>query len=102
MEEEIAQIEIFHVDAVVPVKQHENESVTQDPPIVNYVLLTHQEEERVNIPPILIQAEATVPKVPEEVEVVIVPKPRKDIEIVDITIETDVSIYYILIYLCDL
>jgi len=102
MEEEVTHTEVFHMDAVEPVEQLEDQSLPQHPPIVNNVLLTHKEEESVNIPTIPIKAEATVPIVPEEVEVVIVPKPRKEVEIVDITMETDVSIHSILIYPCDL
>jgi len=101
MEEEVTHTEVFHMDAVEPVEQLKDQSLPKHPPIVNNVLLTHKEEELVKIPPIPSKAEATVSIVPG-VEVVSVPKPRKEVELVDITMETDVSIHSILIYLCDL
>ena len=63
MEEEAAQMEIFHVDEEEPVEQLEDQSVPKDPLQVNDASLTRQEEETVDIPLIPIEAEMIVPKV---------------------------------------
>ncbi len=95
-EEEAAIMEIFHVDGVEPLGQLEDQSLLQDPPKVKNVSEARKEEELVSISPIPIETESTVPEVCEEVEVVALPKVHKEIVVVDISMDTDVSIFYIL------
>lgn len=80
-----------------PVEQLANQSPPQDLRKVKNVSEVREDEELVNIPPIPIETESTVPEVCEEVEVITLPKVHRvqEIVVVDITMDTDVSIFYI-------